>query len=151
MQQYEINKIKKETIGQIKKHISQLSESDVKAIKKKLNAVNINNIHISQHAFNHVKLDYKDIKKCFSSYDIIEFNITHYNDTPKYRVLIRSKDCISTVCDNKLIKVQICIVYDMTENIVISIYLNDKNDKHNTLNQNRYDYKINVDVGKLLC
>lgn len=152
MNQYSINKSEvKETFGQIKKHISQLSQSDIKAIKSKLNKININNIKLSQHANQHIKLDYKDIKRCFSAYDIIEFNITYRFENPTYRVLIRSKESIPTVVDNKLIKTQVCIVYDLTKNIVVSLYLNDSKDNHETLNLDRYNTNMTIDIGKLLC
>ena len=148
MSQYEFKREIKETVSQFKKHYSQFTPKELSAIKRELGKIDINNIRMSSHAKEHITLDRLQLKAVFSAYDIIEFNAT-YREKVHCRVLIRGRQPIDIVSNNKLIKAQACVVYDISSKMVVSIYMNDKNDKHETLRNDRYG-KVEINICDML-
>ena len=143
MQEYKFEKIVKTTDGQQKKHYTQMTNDELKSIKRELSKVNINYIRLSEHATNHVTINQKQLRTIFSAYDVIEFN-TLIKDRECHRVLIRSRAKFDIVVDKKLVKAQYCVVYDLTIKKVITIYANCIYDCHETINMDRYTLRKNI-------
>jgi len=151
MKNYEFQHGKvKETKCQIKRHYTQLTEQEIKCIKSKLAIININNIDISRHASNHINISIKDIRRTFTNYNIVEFNVTYVKGIPNCRVLIRGKDTLDVIVNNKVVKSNICVVYDFYKKRVCTIYMNDKRDSHDSVDFGRYTDNFTMDIKKLL-
>lgn len=113
---------------QFKWHRSQMSKRNIEILVKEFNK-NENDI---------IKLLNKDITNL-----IIEYNKTYLSEDKIWdkRIVIRDNETLQT--DKG--KQNLCIVLSLTNNKIITAYYNLPNDKHETINMNRYcpfDFKF---------
>ena len=150
MQDYKFNRVVKETFGQVKKHYTQFTDDEMKLLRRYISQIDVSKVKISKHAKEHLEeLDYKMIKKVFSAYSIIEFNLTSRDDKICPRVLIRSKDKFDVISNKKLIKGNLCLVYDIYNKTIVSAYINESKDCHNSIDMARYVGEgISIDICK---
>lgn len=124
-----------------KKHIKQMKKEEVRLIREKIkNKYDLNNLNISPHYLDRVDENLRGL--VLSSYidrtilkgNIIEYKILRVDDGNVYeRIVLRDKIAINGF--------NICLVYEVTTNSLITVWLNHYNDNHTTLNLNKYRLK----------
>lgn len=130
--------------GQIKKYFTQFTNKDKKRIEEIRIQITDNNLlpRTTKH-FNRKNLPITkdDILNCFKSGDVIEVN---YNlDAGDKRLLFRSKKSKSIEGQ----KYNLCLVYSIDNNKIVTAYYNKAGDNHKTLNHGHYwnNYPISFD------
>lgn len=135
----------KKTVGQRKKHHTQLTNEDYKVLRNKLAIVRQQwlrkGITLSYHLQDKMMkgettFSLEEAMKCIMLGQIIEYNTT---DTDK-RVLLRSTQTISH--EGKLVNQ--CIVVSLKTLRVVTSFLNYADDNHSTINLDRYDENLEV-------
>lgn len=146
--------VQSETKNQIKKHIKDVSCTELREI---LDIVELNNLHyiqLSNHVRDKVEVSFslRHIQKLLESSNlenlIIEVNVNFSNDNDSdpedIRILVRDSDAVYTTMTNKCtgqvsqIPCNMCFVYSLTSNRLITVYWNPANDNHNSIDWNRY-------------
>lgn len=142
------SEVRKGKNQQFKWHKSQMSKRDIAILVKEFNKLDKSNITFDTHilsktniSFNEndiIKLLNKDITNL-----IIEYNKTYLPEDKIWdkRIVIRDNETLRT--DKG--KQNLCIVLSLTNNKIITAYYNLPNDKHETINMNRYcpfDFKF---------
>lgn len=130
--------------GQIKKHFTQFTNKDKKRIEEIRIQITDNNLlpRTTKH-FNRKNLPITkdDILDCFKSGDVIEVN---YNlDIGDKRLLFRSRKTKSIEGQ----KYNLCLVYSIDSNKIVTAYYNKVGDNHKSLNRVYYwsNYLISFD------
>lgn len=135
----------KRTDGQRKKHYSQLTQDEYTVLRTKLANVRQQwlrkGITLSYHLQDKMiegdtTFSLEEAMKCIMFGQIIEYNTT---DNDK-RVLLRSTQTISH--EGKLVNQ--CIVVSLKTFRVVTSFLNYADDKHTTINLDRYDENLEV-------
>lgn len=146
--------VQSETKNQIKKHIKDVSCTELREI---LNIVELNNLHyiqLSNHVRDKVEVSFslRRIQELLESSNlenlIIEVNVNFPNDTDSVpddiRILVRDSEAVYTTITNKRtgqvsqIPCNMCFVYSLTSNRLITVYWNPANDNHDSIDWNRY-------------
>lgn len=146
--------VQSETKNQIKKHIKDISCTELREI---LDIVELNNIHhiqLSNHVRDKVEVSFslRRIQELLESSNlenlIIEVNVNFPNDTDSVpddiRILVRDSEAVYTTITNKRtgqvsqIPCNMCFVYSLTSNRLITVYWNPDNDNHDSIHWNRY-------------
>lgn len=145
------------TKNQTKKHISQMTEKEKEAIQNRIYSLPLSYLRYSRHALlkANTSFGFRIIKECLENKNItenmVEFNINRddrgilkdcrvlIRDNRKY--LVKMTDCISGNTENKY--AQLCFVYSLVYNKIITVYWNEADDRHDTINWYRYK---NIDV-----
>lgn len=146
--------VQSETKNQIKKHIKDISCTELREI---LDIVELNNIHhiqLSNHVRDKVEVSFslRHIQELLESSNlenlIIEVNVNFPNDTDSVpddiRILVRDSEAVYTTMTNKRtgqvsqIPCNMCFVYSLTSNRLITVYWNPANDNHDSIDWNRY-------------
>lgn len=146
--------VQSETKNQIKKHIKDVSCTELREI---LDIVELNNIHhiqLSNHVRDKVEVSFslRRIQELLESSNlenlIIEVNVNFPNDTDSVpddiRILVRDSEAVYTTITNKRtgqvsqIPCNMCFVYSLTSNRLITVYWNPANDNHDSIDWNRY-------------
>lgn len=151
--------VQSETKNQIKKHIKDVSCTELREI---LDIVELNNVHhiqLSNHVRDKVEVSFslRRIQELLESSNlenlIIEVNVNFPNvnfpnDTDSVpddiRILVRDSEAIYTTMTNKRtgqvsqIPCNMCFVYSLTSNRLITVYWNPANDNHDSIDWNRY-------------
>lgn len=148
--------------NQIKKHISQITDLEKELLTKRLKNIDLDSLELSEHLLSKLHTNFNEdiIKNILKDNDIIkkiiEFNI---NKDKKGNVY----DCRILIRDNNIYKVNllnyitgkeethpanICFVYSLTFNRIITVYWNKSNDNHSTINMSQYK---NIDIKKYLA
>ena len=145
-----INKGKvSKTEGQVKKHRIQMDENEKEFLKGKLNNLKQDKLVISQH------LEYKFIGYDMSVVSELPFRdnvkdlIIEYNETPMdnftdRRVLLRSIESYKVNIKGKIQNCNICVVYSLVTNRIVTVYWNLVNDNHRSINWNRYSRDLKI-------
>lgn len=146
--------VQSETKNQIKKHIKDVSCTELREI---LDIVELNNLHyiqLSNHVRDKVEVSFslRDIQKLLESNNlknlIVEINVNFSNDNDSdpedIRILVRDSDAVYTTITNKRtgqvsqIPCNMCFVYSLTSNRLVTVYWNPANDNHDSIDWNRY-------------
>lgn len=146
--------VQSETKNQIKKHIKDVSCTELREI---LDIVELNNVHhiqLSNHVRDKVEVSFslRRIQELLESSNlenlIIEVNVNFPNDTDSVpddiRILVRDSEAVYTTITNKRtgqvsqIPCNMCFVYSLTSNRLITVYWNPANDNHDSIDWNRY-------------
>lgn len=146
--------VQSETKNQIKKHIKDVSCTELREI---LDIVELNNIHhiqLSNHVRDKVEVSFslRRIQELLESSNlenlIIEVNVNFPNDTDSVpddiRILVRDSEAVYTTITNKRtgqvsqISCNMCFVYSLTSNRLVTVYWNPANDNHDSIHWNRY-------------
>lgn len=143
----------KKTDNQVKKHISQMSLSEVERLEKRLKKININKVTYSHHLHNKDISFYNEclteILQDINAREIIEYNqTTMRNGRVDNRVLLREasgrdallKDNGSTVKK----KANLCVVISLDTSRIITAYWNSVCDSHKTMDWTRYDKDLKI-------
>ena len=138
----------KTTVNQQKKHYTQMSKEELAFLKNQIQ--NIKDIKPSWHLENKTSIKYKmeDIFKVVNDLDlenrIIEFNTTPSRRTLDKRVLLRSKEVYSVDINGKQTNCNLCFVISIKSHELITVYYNEYNDFHNTIDWKRYDENLKI-------
>lgn len=143
-----------ETKNQTKKHIKDVSCTELREI---LDIVELNNLHyiqLSNHVRDKVEVSFslRHIQELLESNNlenlIIEVNVNFSNDNDSdpedIRILVRDSEAVYTTITNKRtgqvsqIPCNMCFVYSLTSNRLITVYWNLANDNHDSIDWNRY-------------
>lgn len=151
--------VQSETKNQIKKHIKDISCTELREI---LDIVELNNLHyiqLSNHVRDKVEVSFslRHIQELLESNNlenlIIEVNVNFSNvnysndndsDPEDIRILVRDSEAVYTTITNKRtgqvsqIPCNMCFVYSLTSNRLITVYWNPANDNHDSIDWNRY-------------
>lgn len=135
------------TINQSKKHVSQMSQSEIELIVDKIKKIyKARGIQISAH-LNHKMTDYlsfnmNDLYSLIRCPDgcIIEYNVQPYDK----RVLLRSHTESIVNIDGRMVMCNLCIVYSLITGNVVTAYYNECTDKHKHINMHRYNEKLAI-------
>lgn len=156
--------VQSETKNQIKKHIKDVSCTELREI---LDIVELNNLHyiqLSNHLRDKVEVSFslRHIQELLESSNlenlIIEVNVNFSNvnfpnvnfpnDTDSVpddiRILVRDSEAVYTTITNKRtgqvsqILCNMCFVYSLTSNRLVTVYWNPANDNHDSIDWNRY-------------
>lgn len=140
--------IKKGTIrrteGQEKKYISQFKDDDYQRCIIAINNMLHTKIYASYHLRKKSSISYNMKTICSmlkdGAYDIIEYNYTRGNG----RILIESWDVFPVDIDGKTVNCVMKVVVEPKTGQVVTVYYNDVNDTHTTLNMRRYNKDLEV-------
>lgn len=146
--------VQSETKNQIKKHIKDISCTELREI---LDIIELNNLHyiqLSNHVRDKVEVSFslRHIQELLESNNlenlIIEVNVNFSNDNDSdpedIRILVRDSEAVYTTITNKRtgqvsqIPCNMCFVYSLTSNRLITVYWNPANDNHDSIDWNRY-------------
>lgn len=146
--------VQSETKNQIKKHIKDISCTELREI---LDIVELNNLHyiqLSNHVRDKVEVSFslRHIQELLKSNNlenlIIEVNVNFPNDNDSVpediRILVRDSEAVYTTMTNKRtgqvsqIPCNMCFVYSLTSNRLVTVYWNPANDNHDSIDWNRY-------------
>lgn len=146
--------VQSETKNQIKKHIKDVSCTELREI---LDIVELNNLHyiqLSNHVRGKVEVSFslRHIQELLESNNlenlIIEVNANFPNDNDSVpddiRILVRDSEVVYTTMTNKRtgqvsqIPCNMCFVYSLTANRLVTVYWNPANDNHDSIDWNRY-------------
>ena len=144
--------VQSETKNQIKKHIKDVSCTELREI---LDIVELNNLHyiqLSNHVRDKVEVSFslRHIQKLLESSNlenlIIEVNVNFSSDNDSdpedIRILVRDSNAVYTTMTNKRtgqvseILCNMCFVYSLTSNRLVTVY--PANDNHDSIDWNRY-------------
>ena len=151
--------VQSETKNQIKKHIKDISCTELREI---LDIVELNNLYyiqLSNHVRDKVEVSFslRHIQELLESNNlenlIIEVNVNfpnvnfpNDNDSvpDDIRILVRDSEAVYTTMTNKRtgqvsqIPCNMCFVYSLTSNRLVTVYWNPANDNHDSIDWNRY-------------
>lgn len=125
-----------------RKHCSQLEETEIKVIWERLK--NIENWNIRTHALDRLEekgihATYNDLVSVIHDASIIEYKID-YNSTINRcdeRVVVRANSIVN-YCYN------LNVVYSISQQRIITVWINHINDRHKTLRWELYDENMKV-------
>ena len=142
---YKFEPTVKHTDSQIKKHMSQFSETESILLSICVDNIKNNYITVSDHAKTHIPfLNHHFVRDFVSACDIIEFNVTKRRDEEQCRVLVRSHKTFPIRNERGVDDGNVCLVIDLKSCTVVSSYVNYSTDTHRNLDMNRYDESLNV-------
>lgn len=146
--------VQSETKNQIKKHVKDVSCTELREI---LDIVELNNLHyiqLSNHVRDKVEVSFslRHIQELLESNNlenlIIEVNVNFPNDNDSVpddiRIFVRDSEAVYTTMTNKRtgqvsqIPCNMCFVYSLTSNRLVTVYWNPANDNHDSIDWNRY-------------
>ena len=119
----------------MKKHITQMTREDIEKLTHTVNNMltGTRRVKFSGHAIERIiekNIDGSRILAALKNADIIEYHLReHSKEQSDKRVLLRSRD----VVDNK----NFCVVLSLDKNKVITVYVNNVNDTHSTLDKSK--------------
>jgi hypothetical protein len=97
--------------------------------RKISNIINNNEFRFNTYSWSRLRersINKSDVYKTINNYEIIEYHFKNF----QHRILIRGKE----VVNNKII----CVVLDLVEKTIVTVYKNDIDDIHESLHQNWY-------------
>ncbi|MFQ3543527.1 hypothetical protein Q7A53_05525 [Halobacillus rhizosphaerae] len=125
-----------------RKHLSQMQPKEIFGIYDRLKSVK--HWRVSTHTFDRIKekkidATKKDLVSIIHNSRIVEYRIirNRYTDVLEERVVLESKPNV-----NRKYWIKVC--YSLTENKIITTWMNDANDLHSTLDRGIYSKKMKV-------
>lgn len=136
--------IVRRTEGQEKKYYKQFSSSDFQRCIIAINNMLHTKIYASYHLKRKSTVSYSMKKICnmlkHGAYDIIEYNYTRRQG----RVLLESWECFPVDIDGKTVNCVMKVVVEPKTAQIVTVFYNDVNDTHATLNMRRYNKDLEV-------
>lgn len=126
----------KTTSGQIKKHYTQFTKSELEAVITELKRCK--GITLSKHARKSY-LNKTHIIQTLRNFNIIEYNYNTFSG--ESRALLRGRD--SFTLDDGL-KYNLCAVVSITNKVIVTIYYNLSTDNHSNIDYHRYNRHFNI-------
>ena len=122
------------------KQLSKKQRVHVLNLAKTLNVTTTFSKHVIDKINNdNVTISKPLLKELYQGrYNVIEYNVTNGRE----RVVTRSKSFTNIDVNGKDTRVNLCMVYQPIDNTVITMYYNDINDNHITLDRKRYSTKL---------
>lgn len=131
---------------EVKKHITQMSMYEIQIIKTKLDNSykEKKKICFAKHCSDRWKekirhdADFKFLLiKTLHEHEVIEYKNVYFNkDNIEERVVLRSKQ--------PYYGKNVCLVYSITNKVVITVWLNDATDNHKTLRLSEYNANMEI-------
>lgn len=132
------------TEGQQKKYIKQFKDDDYQRCIIAINNMLHTKIYASYHLRKKSSVSFNMKTICSilkdGAYDIIEYNYTRGNG----RILIESWDVFPVDINGKTVNCVMKVVVEPKTGQVVTVYYNDVNDTHTTLNMRRYNKDLEV-------
>lgn len=135
------------TKGQQKKHVSQMTDKEIRLLSLVIKSLNINETVLSRHVCD--KFDSSDLsfsweqaERTFRSHKLVEYNQTGISS----RVLIRGKRTESILVDGVVVPSNLCLVLDIKKNRVVTAYWNAAVDNHQRIDMRRYNADMVIAV-----
>lgn len=133
------------TNGQEKKHVSQMTKYEINLLREKLLSLKLSKTKISKHLIQ--KMESKDMT--FTSKHFVsmmkDFNIIEFNRTRgQGRVLIRGNKSEKVMEKSIIVNANLCIVFNLTDNEIVTAYWNYSGDNHQSIDMNRYNEKLKI-------
>lgn len=136
--------IVRRTEGQEKKYYKQFSSSDFQRCIIAINNMLHTKIYASYHLKRKSTVSYSMKTICnmlkHGAYDIIEYNYTRGQG----RVLLESWECFPVDIDGKTVNCVMKVVVEPKTAQIVTVFYNDVNDTHATLNMRRYNKDLEV-------
>lgn len=129
-----------------RKFCSQMTFDEIKGIFKRLRGVKSSGQkwRMSDHALDRVtekgiRADYHDIVSVIYNSCIVEYKIDRNKITglPEERVVLQSKAVVNR-------SYRLKVVFNITDNSIVTVWMNHLNDTHATLDWNLYDSEMPV-------
>lgn len=134
----------RKTEGQEKKYISQFKGDDYQRCMIAINNMLHTKIYASYHLRKKSTVSYNMKTICSmlkdGAYDVIEYNYTRGQG----RILVESWETFPVDIDGKTVNCVMKVVVEPKTGQIITIYYNDVNDTHTTLNMKRYNKDLKV-------
>lgn len=139
------------TKRQRKKHISQMTKLDIEIIQEHIR--NLRSLYASKHVIEKIKYDnlfftsdmVVEVIENIDEQHIIEYNITRFRGRNDSRVLLRSDKVYPvSIIDKGVVYCNLCFVLSLDSGELVTVYWNDCNDNHQTINYERYDEQLVV-------
>lgn len=125
----------------MKKHKTQMSERELDLLTTRVDETDIPSVEITKYTLSRFNerfdgISLLDVAEVFIDYNIIEFN-TNNGDS---RVLLRGTKDLKTDegCYN------VCIVYSLRNNRIVTAWLNNYHDHHKTLRIEEYSADLRI-------
>lgn len=134
----------RKTEGQEKKYIKQFKDDDYQRCIIAINNMLHTKIYASYHLRKKSTVSYNMKTICSMlkdrAYDIIEYNYTRGQG----RILLESWDVFPVDIDGKTVNCIMKVVVEPKTGQIITVYYNDVNDTHASLNMKRYNKDLEV-------
>lgn len=125
-----------------RKHCSQMNDFEMKSIMDKLE--NIERWNIRTHALDRIEekginATYNDLVSMIDNSSILEYKIDYNQKMNRCeeRVLLRANSVVN-------VKYNLNVVYSITQRAIITVWINEIDDKHETLDWSIYDENMMV-------
>lgn len=117
-----------------KKHITQMTDIEQQTLLHKLNKIKYFSFgyHANEKIYER-NINKKFIIKAIKNSELIEY---HLANQYSHRILLRSK--------NNYNNQSMCIVVDLISKEIVTVYLNDYNDHHRTLDWSNYNKNLDI-------
>lgn len=128
----------------MKKHITQMTDSEIETLQDKISEVlgSKRRLQFGKHAIERMlerNVEGAEVMQAIRDVDIIEYHLREFDDGRcDNRVLLRSNLQVSGT--------NFCMVLSVDMCKVITIYLNNADDNHSTLNINNYDKSLAIAI-----
>lgn len=144
----------KRTNGQVKKHVKQMSGSEIQFLARRLKLVS-GSYKFSSHFLKSERLfNMLTIERLLNSPDIKDC-IIEYNETPSSkkgvvgkRVLLRSTFSRKVLLEKKgkelLTEANLCMVIDIYTGEIVTAYWNEAGDNHHNIDMRRYNEQLTI-------
>lgn len=128
-----------------KKHREQMTQEEKVVLQNKVSHAlkNIQNVHVSHHAIERFEqkagynLDKSLLIDSLLNSKPVEYKVVNHSvGNNEERVVLRS----SKTSNNK----EIVLVYSLTNNVIITFWLNSASDKHSTLDLSKYNKNLTI-------
>lgn len=142
------------TFGQMKKHVSQMNQKEVKAIRNHISTM----VKDNPYQFKpdeHLIIQIKKGKVVFEATAVVEilkghYNLIEYNYKPhtgERRCLLRGTKSKVIEENGRKVPSNLCLVVDVDSGKLVTAWWNAVNDNHRNVNMNRYDETLEVKLG----
>jgi len=123
-----------------KKHGEQMNQKELDFLFNSLKSVDKWGLH--PHALQRlqqkgIEATYADIVSTIHNATLIEYHLAKFNDKPDPRVILRAKAVVNG-------HYNLHVVYSLDRKVVVSVWMNDVNDKHATLDWRDYDKNFRI-------
>lgn len=133
------------TEGQEKKHITQMTKDEINVIINKLYSLNVGQTKLSFHLQEKLDSEELSIYKSQMVRLLLDFEIIEYNNTRGgNRVLLRGLSKEKTISKGKIEESNLCIVWDVDKNIIVTAYWNYSDDNHDNVDFSRYNKDLKI-------
>lgn len=139
--EYAFERVSKRTPNQVKKHYTQFNQKENIILSTFVSSLNAENIRFTHHSREHIPfINHNILKQIIGNCEVVEFNVT--NNRP--RLLLRSNKQLNIIVNDNYELAHVCVVIGIKDNVLVSAYVNCVNDKHETLNMDRYTENLDI-------